>query len=96
MAAQDQTNPTMSEETKIIKENEPVLQTLAAILSLIRWLGGGSLIALVSVGVILISDHYDHLRVAKEADWIYPRFSEVWYGQGYSKSDTKDKNQDSQ
>lgn len=62
-----------------VEERDEILGYLRGIRSLIKWMGGASLVAVAGFISIDISDHYDQIMLRKEMDWVRPRVESMWF-----------------
>ncbi len=77
-------------KTMSTEERDEILGYLKAVLSLLKWFGGGSFLALCALIALNISDHFDQAHIKKDVEWMRPKVERLWYrGEPLSISEDK-------
>ena len=61
------------------EERDEIISPIRSVMSLLRWLGGGSFIAVMGLIILVVADHYDQVNLRHDSDWMKPRVERLWY-----------------
>ena len=58
--------------------HDEVLNTLKAILGLIKWIGIPFITGMAFLVLALVSDHYDQVQLDQDRDYMKPKVTRMW------------------
>lgn len=60
-------------------EREELIGYLRGIKGFLNWVGGGVLVAILTVAWFILTDHFGQIKLREEMDYVKPKVEQLWW-----------------